>query len=640
MKTCYPLFFIFFFSNAIAASLAVPNVAVTANTTSQNSNSTNGHQTIITAKQIKQSGATNLEEVLNGMVGLQLNDLTGDGSQVSVSMRGFGANAAQNSLILINGMPLDNPDLSAPNLNLIPVNSIKAIEIYNGSQGVLFGDQAVGGVINIITKTPMTDSMYVLMTMGSYDTNIYQEGFQVIGKNQIYASVNVKKLFTDNFRDHNQDDIAEAYGSVGQQLAKYGWNVNYDVSQQLLDLAGALTAAQVAANRQQAQNQINFTNTNYQTFQFQQYDWLTDTWEEKLQAMHRNLQGSGVLFNPYVQEETENWGQVSLIGLLNSTLLNNGISYDNANYLLNSSGFLTSDNQQEASVFSQATVPLLQKLNLIVGARGAAQQTQLFTGENSNANPSAFVTNLGLNYQWNPFVSFFVRRAGNYRFPKADEQAFTANGIGGLKTQTGASYELGVNANKNRWSGTASLFILNLQNEIAFNPTPLPSFPFGVNSNLDPTRRIGGLVNANYQLTPAWLIGADYTHVSAKISEGIFQNNDIPFVAENTGSLYSDYQFLNYWSFFSKVIFVGSRFADGDDANAFPKLPAVTLLNLALRYQRHYLFAVFRINNVFNHEYNSYSSVNTVSAVPFQQQQFFYPAPGRNFLFTVGFDLA
>lgn len=646
MKTCYLFFIILIFacaiSTATAATLQVPSVAVTASHSQQTSTPTNAHTIVITAKDIKQSGAVNLAEVLKGLAGIQINDLNGDGSDVSVSMRGFGANAAQNSLILINGMPLNNPDISDPNLNLIPVESIKKIEIFNGSEGVLFGDQAVGGVINIITKTPEKDSLYADATAGSYDTSIYQEGFQAVGKHHLYGSVNVKKYYTHNYRQHNKDSNEQVYGSFGQQQTESGWNFYYDLTHQLLNLAGALTASQVAENPRQAQNQINFNNNNYQTYQFQQYHWLNSAWKEKFQYMHRNLKSSGVLFDPYTENQTENWGQVSLSGLIDQALLTSGFSYANASYSLNSSFPALADKEQQIALFSQVNVPLTQRLNFIVGARGAEQQNQLTSTQNNHSNLTAWVSTLGLNYQWNPWLSVFVRRDGNFRFPKADEESFTAsaNNIGGLKTQKGASYELGVNANKNRWYGTASVFMLNLRNELAFNPTPLPNNPFGVNSNLAPTQRLGGLFNVNYRLTQNWLLGTEYTHVSAKFSQGPFSGNHIPFVATNTSSIYTHYQFFTHWSLFSKLIFIGSRYPDGDDANAFPKMPPVTLVNFALRYQRHYLFAMFRVNNIFNHRYNSFSTVNTVSAIPFQQEQFFYPAPGRNFLVTVGFNLA
>lgn len=74
---------------------------------------------------------------------------SGDYSQVAFSIRGFGDNAVANSLILVDGFPLTNPSLLVPNFNSISLVDIERMEITQGSEGVLWGDQAVGGVMNI-----------------------------------------------------------------------------------------------------------------------------------------------------------------------------------------------------------------------------------------------------------------------------------------------------------------------------------------------------------------------------------------------------------------------------------------------------------------------------------------------------------
>lgn len=629
------------FSIAWSDTLIIPRVSIAVNDFGQHALPTIAATKIITANDIKESGARNLEELLKGIVGLQVTDLTGDGSQMSISMRGFGANAAENSLILLNGMPLINPGLENVNFNEIPVDVIQEIQIINGSEGVLYGEQAVGGVINIITKKPTADGIHADASYGSYNTTIYQEGFNLLAPKNISAAMQVKKYDTDNYRDHNQDQSEQVVGNIGQECDQSGWNFNYYVSHQLLDLAGALTAKQVAENRRQAQNQIDFSDNTYQTYQFEQHHWISSTWKETLALMHRQLDSSGVLFSPYKEYQQTNWGQLTLTGLIHTIVLNSGVSFTTEKYNLNSKIESATDNQDQFDSFSQATIPIINKLNFIIGARGSWQHSDLIKNFESTSNHSAFVSTLGVEYEFIPWTTLFIRRADNFRFPKADENSLTSPHRQGLKTQTGTSYELGIHAERNRWYGTGSVFLLNLKDEIAFDPTPLPERPFGVNRNLDPTQRMGGMLDLNYHLTDEWLVGGQATHVLATYTAGPFKGNQIPLVTENTASLYSNYYFLEHWNFYTRLMITGDRYAGNDDANIFKKMPAITpLVDIALRYQGQYLFIVFKINNVFNVLYNSYESINTVSIHPFVRQAYFYPAPGRNFLVTIGFNLS
>ncbi|NOQ87761.1 MAG: TonB-dependent receptor plug domain-containing protein, partial [Gammaproteobacteria bacterium] len=132
----------------------IPSVVVSAARTEQSTLTTPASITVITRKQIEDSGSTHIVEVLRGQGGVQIKDLYGDGSRATVDMRGFGDSAGSNTLILIDGRRLNNPDIGAPDLNSIALDDVERIEVVQGSAGVLFGDQAVGGVINIITRKP------------------------------------------------------------------------------------------------------------------------------------------------------------------------------------------------------------------------------------------------------------------------------------------------------------------------------------------------------------------------------------------------------------------------------------------------------------------------------------------------------
>ncbi|MDX1813037.1 MAG: TonB-dependent receptor plug domain-containing protein, partial [Gammaproteobacteria bacterium] len=128
--------------------------------------------TTIDAKEISRSNLTTLSDVLETVPGVTVSNLFGiSGSRAKVDMGGFGGNNGQNTLILLNGRRLNDVDLQGANLATIPLESIARIEIVHGTSSVLYGDNAVSGVINIVTKNGFDGKQGKLkLQVGSYQT--------------------------------------------------------------------------------------------------------------------------------------------------------------------------------------------------------------------------------------------------------------------------------------------------------------------------------------------------------------------------------------------------------------------------------------------------------------------------------------
>jgi outer membrane receptor for ferrienterochelin and colicins len=104
---------------------------------------------IIDEEQIQNSGASSVGEILNSQGDIYLNNFSGNGATMSI--RGM---AHADTLILIDGKRVNGEFSKTYELDRIPSSMIERIEIVKGSASLLYGSDAMGGVINIITKQP------------------------------------------------------------------------------------------------------------------------------------------------------------------------------------------------------------------------------------------------------------------------------------------------------------------------------------------------------------------------------------------------------------------------------------------------------------------------------------------------------
>jgi vitamin B12 transporter len=108
--------------------------------------------TVITEEEIRQQQAETVAEMLRGVPGLDVAQSGSRGTTTSVFIRGA---ESDQTLVLIDGVEVNSVTLGSFDFANLTTDNIDRIEILRGSGGTLYGSQAVGGVINIITKKGM-----------------------------------------------------------------------------------------------------------------------------------------------------------------------------------------------------------------------------------------------------------------------------------------------------------------------------------------------------------------------------------------------------------------------------------------------------------------------------------------------------
>ena len=126
--------------------------------------------TIISKEDLASQHGKNLPQILETYSGIDVRRLYDGvgGTNSSLDIRGFGEASKSNSLILVNGIRLNDIDMSNVNLSYIPIDSIERIEIIRGgSAGTLYGSGVIGGAVNIVTKNDNLQNRGEL-SFGSY----------------------------------------------------------------------------------------------------------------------------------------------------------------------------------------------------------------------------------------------------------------------------------------------------------------------------------------------------------------------------------------------------------------------------------------------------------------------------------------
>lgn len=595
---------------------------------------TNATKTLITSEEMTNFGITSLAQALQTLGGVQLEDTSGNGSQILISMRGFGANASSNTLLLVNGIPITNPDIAPPDLNMIPFQEIKYIEIISGSESVLYGDQAVGGVINVVTQGQDKNDITAICSAGSYNAHNCSANANLSYK-QIQLGIGALTQHTDNYRDHNDYDQNLLSGRLNDTYTTGKIKIDYTFANERLLYPGALTAEQVEENRRQSNNTTDFFKDSNATVHFQNDQVVAPDWHMITDIERRQMYGSGVLFSPFRQSRVINYLKPQVKGKIKNVLLNAGVDYENDQYNLNTDFGVTDDSLQKYGIFGLATIPLGKKIAFIMGARGAEQANQLNEGSDIDTINRALATTVGLTYYPLDNVKTYIRRAGSFRFPKADEEASTPPGTKGLKTQRGDAYEAGVDWQWEKTQSQFSIYQLNLRDEIAFDPQQTPDRPFGTNTNYSPTVRKGFTLSEKYDITNQISLDGEYHFVNAEFQNGIYSGNRIPLVSENIFHGGINYAFMGHWNIYSEAVYTGSQYAANDNANIAGAMGGYTTFNTNLRFVYQKVTASFRVNNIFNKYYYLYTTFE-----PSMDEQFFYPAPGRNILLTLKYEMA
>lgn len=183
-------------AQADVTDIEAEKVLVTATRSAQTADSSLAAVSIITRADIERSQAADVVQLLRDYAGVDVARTGGAGQQTSVFLRGTDSNHV---LVLIDGVRVASPATGLYNWATLPLAQIERVEIVRGPRSVLYGSDAIGGVIQIFTRK--ADGLSARAEAGAHRSRALQAGFG--GGERVNYSINAETRRDDGFSATN-----------------------------------------------------------------------------------------------------------------------------------------------------------------------------------------------------------------------------------------------------------------------------------------------------------------------------------------------------------------------------------------------------------------------------------------------------
>lgn len=570
---------------------------------------------VISGAELMQRGFSNIVEVLETYSSFRAStDSTGAQRSTAIDLRGFGETAARNVMILVDDIPLNNPTLEAPNLGLIPLSTIRKIELIPTGSGVLFGNGAVGGVIRITTKhEPQELRPIYSVSAGSYgffETSAL--GMLPLDKASLTGEITTQS--SDGYRHHN--DSALSSGKLAYRFSgPHDFSISHSRSLDQRNSAGASLPSVIAIDRRDSSIDDRSHIDYRQAITSVMFGRPVGNSRARIQLSHRQSDQRGAYENPTYGAIAQNLDVYTLKSELTSaqTIPDNtwltGLDLGTGRY---SSLFVNPKRTQtHAGLYGQRSMQFEQSLNVTIGGR--YQWLKDSMGNGFDAEHALSAVDLALTKTLDQFT-ISGRVEQNFRYATLDEQSRSGEP---LEPQAGQGLELRVAHRR----GELSWWRLDTKHEILFDANDRSQSAFGSNINVDQTSRTGVSGTLTLPLNQTSVMQLDLTYVDATIEAGSFKGSAIPGVSPLQAGLRYQTQWNDRLKTQLSHRWYSSAYAVTDYENDLGRHNSYTATNLDTTYQEaNWLFSL-QIKNLFDvdrdaYVYDSYGTLKRTPAEP------------------------
>lgn len=627
-----PLVMLMLSSAWAAETVEVEEVVVTALRAEELVERLPANVTVITEEDIEESTATTVQEILKEQEGLIVRDLYGTGTKSTVDMRGFARGL--NTAILIDGKKLNEVDLSGVEWNLIPLENIERIEIVRGGGSVLYGDNALAGVINIITKKGKTPKPEVAVDARLEGYDGHSEYATLKGAtDRLSYFLFGKYRETDGYRGNSEFRARDLSGKLTFDVTdsiyaevRGGYHSDHQ------GFPGGLAEADIAVNRRGTNTPDDGADT-WQRYYGTVLGYAAGWGGVEMAYDFNNREFDSFIFGGNIKRDTdlnELKGKVTLKKdvLGHKSLLVTGVDYrraqaDNVSEFPGFNSVIDME-KTETGIYAQEEFFITDRFSATGGYRYTeARFKDTVSGLFSGSGIQKFhedSANVGVTYNYAEGAKVFVGYSKGYRLPTTDELFDFHGNVVFLKPEKSHTLEAGVvHPFNDRLRVSATVYHMKVDDELYFNQSAFE------NQNLDETAHQG--VELGFDAEPAEFVSVrgTWSYTRAKFESGQFSGNYIPMIPRHTASLGATFDLPGSFRLAVDTTWVGKRYLDNDLDNSLPQLDDYVTVDAKLSYTRKFLTAYVGVNNLFDEKYNDYGAVGSTGRIEF------YPAPETNY---------
>ncbi len=591
---------------------------------------------VIDREAIVRSTARSVPELLTLQAGIQVRDSTGS-PDLQIDMRGFGQTGDLNTVVLVDGQRFNDIDTSPVKWSAIPLSAIERIEILPGSGAVMYGSGATGGVINIITRQPVSGDRQIEVHAGagSYSATDLQVAASLAG-DRLGLRIQASDQRSDNYRDNNrliQRNLLADVRTLGS-----GPQLYMKIASDAQDLRnpGQLTLAEMAVNRRGTQTPRDFSSRDgIRADLGGSVRSGNAEWAANLAFRKQETSAFFSAFSSDVINETENIAfspRVKIshrLGGFDQTLIA-GVDVEEGKLDRNVTGVFFSGRsaarQQKRGVYLHNNATLGHNWLLTVGARGQHAENTVDDvasfGTLLRKTYSLSASEVALRYRVAPGLALYAKTGRSFRLPSVEETNFTSPAL--LEPQTSRDREAGIDYRTGTTSARLAVYRIDLDNEIAFNPLVFD------NINLSPTRREGVELEVRTRVTPALDLFLSHAHVLARFRNGVYGGTDltgntVPLVPRNALSAGVSWLTGPKTRLNATLRHVGEQRLVNDETNTqAQQIPAYTVVDIRLAHQLAGWTLEAGVRNLFNRQYYTQGGVSGAGVIRV------FPAAERN----------